>query len=143
MSKSGDTLAQSGSDPAADGRRGIRHVFVRDLELSCLIGVHSHERLRRQRVRINLDLAVEEGPEPVGDELANVVSYEDILDRVRAIAGAGHINLVETLAERIAETCLEDARVRIARIRVEKLDVFGDAASVGVEIERLNALDWA
>jgi dihydroneopterin aldolase len=143
MRKSGDTLAQSGSDPAADGRRGIRHVFVRDLELSCLIGVHSHERLRRQRVRINLDLAVEEGPEPVGDELANVVSYEDILDRVRAIAGAGHINLVETLAERIAETCLEDARVRIARIRVEKLDVFGDAASVGVEIERLNALDWA
>jgi dihydroneopterin aldolase len=143
MSKSGDTLAQTGSDPAADGRRGIRHVFVRDLELSCLIGVHSHERLRRQRVRINLDLAVEEGPEPVGDELANVVSYEDILDRVRAIAGAGHINLVETLAERIAETCLEDARVRIARIRVEKLDVFGDAASVGVEIERLNALDWA
>ena len=116
---------------------------MRDLELSCLIGVHSHERLRRQRVRINLDLAVEEGPEPVGDELANVVSYEDILDRVRAIAGAGHINLVETLAERIAETCLEDARVRIARIRVEKLDVFGDAASVGVEIERLNALDWA
>ena len=147
MSKSGDTLAQTGSDPAADGRRGIRHVFVRDLELSCLIGVHSHDRLRpfldRQRVRITLDLAVEEGPEPVGDELANVVSYEDILDRVRAIAGAGHINLVETLAERIAETCLEDARVRIARIRVEKLDVFGDAASVGVEIERLNALDWA
>lgn len=143
MSKSGNILAQSGADPAADGRRGIRHVFVRDLELSCLIGVHSHERLRRQRVRINLDLAVEEGPEPVGDELANVVSYEDILDRVRAIAGAGHINLVETLAERIAETCLEDARVRIARIRVEKLDVFEDAASVGVEIERLNALDRA
>ncbi|MDA0702718.1 MAG: dihydroneopterin aldolase [Proteobacteria bacterium] len=143
MGKSGSILPQSGTDPAADGRRGIRHVFVCDLELSCLIGVHSHERLLRQRIRINLDLAVEESLEPIGDELANVVSYEDILDRVRTIAGAGHINLVETLAERIAETCLEDARVRTARIRVEKLDVFEDAASVGVEIERFNTLDRA
>lgn len=143
MGKSGDILAQSGAEAAADGRRGIRHVFVRDLELSCLIGVYSHERLRRQRVRINLDLAVEEGPEPIGDDLANVVSYEDILDRVRGIADSGHINLVETLAERIAETCLEDIRVRTARIRVEKLDVFEDAASVGVEIERFNVLGRA
>jgi dihydroneopterin aldolase len=143
MGKPANRAAQSGPDPAPDGRRGIRHVFVRDLELSCLIGVHSHERLRRQRVRINLDLAVEEGPEPIGDELANVVSYEDILDRVRAIAGAGHINLVETLAERIAQTCLDDTRVRTARIRVEKLDVFEDAESVGVEIERFNALGRA
>ncbi|MBT6117464.1 MAG: dihydroneopterin aldolase [Rhodospirillaceae bacterium] len=130
-------------DPTADGRRGIRHVFVRDLELCCLIGVHSHERDRRQRVRINLDLAVEEGSEPIGDDLAHVVSYEDILDRARAIAGAGHINLVETLAERIAETCLEDTRVCSARIRVEKLDVFDDTESVGVEIERFNTLDRA
>lgn len=129
--------------PAADGRRGIRQVFVRDLTLCCLIGVHSYEKDRRQRVRINLDLAVDEGPEPVGDELANVVSYEDILDRVRAIAGAGHINLVETLAERIAETCLEDARVRAARVRVEKLDVFEDTESVGVEIERFRGLGQA
>jgi len=43
---------------------------------------------------------------------------------------------VETLAERIAALCLDDARVRSVRIRVEKLDVFPDATSVGVEIER-------
>lgn len=143
MGKSDSKLAHSGIDPTLDGRHGIRRVFVRDLELSCLIGVHSHERLCRQRVRINLDLAVEEGSGPVDDELTNVVSYEDILDRVRAIADAGHINLVETLAEKIAATCLEDGRVRSTRVRVEKLDVFEDAASVGVEIERFNALGRA
>ena len=44
--------------------------------------------------------------------------------------------LVETLAERIAESCLLDPRVRLARIRVEKLDVFADSAAAGVEIER-------
>ncbi|OYV35424.1 MAG: diguanylate cyclase, partial [Acidocella sp. 20-61-6] len=49
---------------------------------------------------------------------------------------AGHVQLVETLAERLCEVCLADARVLIARVRVEKLDVFADAASAGVEVER-------
>ncbi len=116
----------------------LRRVFVRDLVLSCLIGVHRHERDGKQRVRVNLDLDVEDTGEMVGDRLVNVVSYEDLVEELRALAAAGHINLVETLAERIAEVCLDDRRVRRARIRVEKLDVFADAASVGVEIERSN-----
>lgn len=124
--------------PVADGRSGIRHVFVRDLELVCLIGVHSHEQRKAQRVRVNLDLAVKEGEQPIGDDLANVVSYEGIVEAVRRIAAEGHINLVETLAERIADESLADTRVHTARVRVEKLDVFEDAAGVGVEIERFN-----
>jgi dihydroneopterin aldolase len=44
--------------------------------------------------------------------------------------------LLETLAEEIAAICLQDGRVRSVRVRVEKLDIFPDAASVGVEIER-------
>jgi len=49
---------------------------------------------------------------------------------------AGHINLVETLAEQIASLALLDNRVLSARVRVEKLQVMEDAESVGVEIER-------
>lgn len=124
--------------PIADGQAGLRHVFVRDLLVSCRIGVHRHEKRIDQPVRINLDLAVSESGAPARDRLSDVVNYEEIVDRVRRIAGRGHINLLETLAERIAAACLEDGRVRTARIRVEKLDVFPDAASVGVEIERFN-----
>ncbi len=118
--------------------RRTRQVFVRDLMLNCLIGVHRHERDGKQRVRVNLDLTVEDQADGVDDKLINVVSYEDIVLKVRAVADAGHISLVETLAERIADICLVDSRVRWARIRVEKLDVFADAGSVGVEIERQN-----
>jgi len=125
--------------PLADGHAGTRHVFVHDLVLPAHIGVHGHEHGRTQRVRINLDLSVQEGPAAIGDELANVVCYEHIIDDIRAIVAAGHVRLVETLAERIADMCLADRRVSIARVRVEKLDVMPDADSVGVEIERFNA----
>ena len=139
----------------ADAVRGLRHVFLRDLVLPARIGVHPHEHLGPQRVRINVDLTVEdEGARavtgdgvaalsrppvgrPVGqDELSRVVDYEAVADAVRAIVAAGHVRLVETLAERIAEVCLVDRRVAAARVRVEKLDIFPDATSVGVEVER-------
>ncbi len=75
-------------------------------------------------------------PAEGNDDLARVVDYEAIVNRVREMVAAGHIQLVETLAERLAEACLADARVRVARVRVEKLDVFADAAAAGVEVER-------
>lgn len=122
--------------PIADSQAAVRHVFIRDLVLPCSIGVHRHEQAARQRVRVNVDLAVDEGDEPLKDDLKSVVCYEDVAEAIRAIVREGHVKLVETLAERIAGACLRDRRVRTARVRVEKLDAFADAASVGVEIER-------
>lgn len=120
----------------ADGRADVRHVFIRDFVLSCSIGVHGHEKEATQRVRLNLDLAVCERDKDLEDKLENVVCYEAIADGVRALIARGHVNLVETLAEDIAKMCLDDRRVRSVRVRVEKLDILPDAASVGVEIER-------
>jgi dihydroneopterin aldolase len=127
----------------ASAAEGLRHVFLRDMELAARIGVHPHEQRGAQRVRINLDLAVEdpgatgEGPAVGADELARVVDYQRLAGTVRAIVSAGHVRLVETLAERIAAACLDDDRVRKVRVTVEKLDVFADAASAGAAVERV------
>lgn len=129
----------------ADITQATRRMFIRDLVLAASIGVYSHEREAQQRVRINVELAVtDDGAQNISrpaigaDDLARVVDYEAIVNRIRAIVTAGHIQLVETLAERLSETCLIDPRVRRVLVRVEKLDVFADAAAVGVEIERRN-----
>jgi dihydroneopterin aldolase len=141
--------------PASAALR-LRHVFLRDMVLLASVGVHAFEHEARQRVRINLDLAVTDDSahplsraaaiQPAGgkqaegrEQLSRVVDYEAVANRVRAIVGAGHVRLVETLAERLAEACLEDARVHTVRVRVEKLDIFDDMQSVGVEIERQNS----
>ncbi|MBV9570342.1 MAG: dihydroneopterin aldolase [Alphaproteobacteria bacterium] len=116
------------------GTRTLRRILIRDLELSVQIGIHGHEHGRAQPVRINLDLAVDDSP--VDDRLEAVVDYEAIVGNVRAITEQGHINLAETLAERIAQVCLDDPRVKIARVRVEKLHAVPGAESAGVEIER-------
>ncbi len=131
------------AQPIASSSRALRHMFLRDMVLTASIGVHPHEHAAPQRVRINVDLGVEDdGARPLsrqrvgGDEMARVVDYEKLAERVRSIVAAGHVRLVETLAERIADACLADRRVHLARVRVEKLDIFADATSAGVEIER-------
>ena len=125
----------------ADAAKEVRHVFIRDLILTCLIGVHKHERKKPQRIRVNLDLAVTEQSVISTDRLADVGCYEDVADGIRSIVNNGHVNLVETLAEKIASKCLEDRRIKATRVRIEKLDVFKDAASAGVEIERFSSLE--
>jgi dihydroneopterin aldolase len=130
----------------ANAQLGLRHVFLRDMVLAASVGVHAFEHAAAQRIRINVDLGVaDDGALPLSrgapgrDDLSRVVDYEAVAQSVRAIVAAGHVRLLETLAERVAEACLTDARVQVVRVRIEKLDIFADTASVGVEIERRRA----
>ncbi len=120
----------------ADAKKSIRHVFVRDLEIEAHIGVYRHEHGRTQPIRINVDLAVHETNHPISDSLENVVDYEKVVRDIQEIVDKGHLKLVETLAELIAESCLQDQRVVTARIRIEKLAALEETRGVGVEIER-------
>lgn len=121
----------------ADARRSIRHVFVRDLQLMASIGVYAEEQDIFQRIRINVDVSVDESMSVVEGDINSVVCYDSLVRKIRTLVESGHIHLVETLAERIADMTLQDRRVRGVRVRVEKLDAVPDTASVGVEIERL------
>jgi len=119
----------------------LRRVFIRDLVLQARIGVYPEEKGAPQPVRINITCQTRDDgldhPDGIGpDVVSRVVDYDGIAKRVRALVGQGHIELVETMAERIAHLCLADARVLSVRVSVEKLTVFADAAAAGVEIER-------
>ncbi|WP_413207393.1 dihydroneopterin aldolase [Rhodospirillum sp. A1_3_36] len=115
---------------------GLRHLFVNGLELMAHIGVYPQEREAPQRVRVSINLCVQEDGGDLGDDLGKVVSYETLVTGTQRIVAEGHVNLVETLAERIAALALSDPRVVEARVRVEKPDIFPEADSVGVEILR-------
>ena len=75
--------------------------------------------------------------------MANIEAVREVNDTViaaiRTLVAAGHVNLVETLAERVAAQCLAQQGVLWTKVRVEKLDIAPDAAAVGVEIFRKNA----
>ncbi|NHO31349.1 dihydroneopterin aldolase [Acetobacter fallax] len=116
----------------------LRRLFLKDMLVDAQIGIFPHEQGVTQRVRINVSFGVSEVRDLIegADELSRTVSYEDAVLIVRRLATAQHTKLVETLAERIAIEILSNKRVRVVRVSVEKLDIFSDLDSVGVEIER-------
>jgi len=114
----------------------LRRVFVHDLEIVASIGVYEHEKRYEQRVLISADLWVCDDYDGVSDRLADVLDYGKVLDDIINLAQGEHVNLNETLAERIARQCLSDPRVERVRVSIAKPDVTRSCRSVGIEIER-------
>jgi 7,8-dihydroneopterin aldolase/epimerase/oxygenase len=116
---------------------GERCVVVDDLRLRFFIGVHEHEKQARQEVSITVHMLVPESGTPPSDDLADYVSYADIVDTLKArAASTRHINLVETLAEEVAALALADTRVAGVVVDVRKTEIIPEAKGVGVIIHR-------
>ena len=101
---------------------GHDHIFVRDWVIDCNIGVYAEEKGVTQKVRLTVDAFLAPAVRSAEDDMAEVPSYTDIIDGVNEITSKGHINLLETFAERIAAHCLEDERIASVRVRIEKLE---------------------
>jgi len=111
-------------------------IFVRDFTLPMEIGAYGHERGRTQKVRFSVEAEIE--PIVAGARsMAEIYSYDVIIDAIRSLAARGHTDLVETLALDLAETVLEDARVREVTVRVEKREL--GPAAVGIAVTRRRA----
>ncbi len=127
---------EADGEAGEEGGRALYRVFIHGLELACRVGVHAHEHDGPQRVRIDVDLWVRDGQVAIDDDITKVVSYEEVVSGIESLLGRAHVNLVETLAENIAQLCFEDRRVEQVRVRIEKLEVYTNARAVGIEIER-------
>lgn len=97
-------------------------IFVHDFVVDCNVGVYAEEQGVTQKVRFAVEARLSKDVFSVDDEMAEVPSYADIIDIIVALARGGHIKLVETFAERIAERVLADKRIAAVRVMLEKLE---------------------
>lgn len=130
------TRQQKATPGQAPADRNWRRVFVRDLEIVASVGVLEREKRYEQRIIVSADLFVRDDYDGSSDRLSDVLDYSKVVDGIARLVQREHVNLIETLAERIADHCLEDGRVESVRIRIEKPEVLEHCRSVGIEIER-------
>jgi dihydroneopterin aldolase len=114
-----------------------RRLFVRDYEVRMNIGAYESEKRGAQRVRFNVELFIPLAiSTPKRDALDEIVNSDIILAAIKTSIGEGHIHLQETVCDNIASVLLSDARVRAVRVITEKVEVYADCESVGVEVFR-------
>ena len=112
-------------------------VKIRRLIIDMFIGVHEHERHSRQRVAIDVELEMEYPADGFSKGIyKNVGCYETLVGKIKNLSKKGHVVLVETFADQIADIALDDRRVITASVTVEKLDVFSDCDAVGTTIKK-------
>lgn len=120
-------------DPPQTGpNSGTRKVFVRGLRVDASIGVHAHEQGRRQPLVIDIEAWVDWSV-PKRDRLAEVVDYQALARQAAEIAGHEHIQLVESLSDRIAAAMMADPRLIALTLRIAKPEALEEADAAGCE----------
>lgn len=117
-----------------EDEQDIRALFLRDLRVPARIGVNHQEQGRTQRLRIDLCVYLRP-PFHWNDRLADVLNYDDLRGGILAILAAGHINLLETLGERIVAMCFGHEQARAVHLQITKLEAHTDC-DVGYETLR-------
>lgn len=111
-------------------------VYLRDLKIETVIGIFAWERAIRQKVSIDLEMASDNRRAAATDSIADALDYKAIAKRVIQFVGDSEFQLVETLAERLAELILSEFAVPWLRLRVSKPGAIKGAQDVGILIER-------
>jgi dihydroneopterin aldolase len=112
----------------------LDRISVRDYVRHAEIGAFRPEHGVEQRLRFNVVLEVGHSAAAAGDDVDQVISYDTITEAIDATLAAERVDLLETLAERVARRCLRDRRAVRVFVRAEKLDRI--AGALGVEIVR-------
>ena len=118
------------------GTRRLDKIHIRDVLLRCVLGVYDWERENKQDVLINITLWVDLRTAGRSDHLEDTVDYKAVKKQVVAMVESSSYTLVERLAERIAEICLEYPRVQRVKVTVDKPAALRFARSVAIEIIR-------
>ncbi len=111
-------------------------ILIEGLVLPASIGVFDFEHKTKQPVRIDIDLDIKPLSPEAEHETHNIVRYDHIVADIKAIIAGGHIELIEILAEQVADICLRFERAVQVRVAIAKLDIIDEADAVGVRITR-------
>ena len=111
-------------------------IHVRDLAVECIIGTEPKERVNKQPVVINLALDCDLSKAGITDRLEDTVNYKVIRDKVVRFVERSAYELIESLAVKLAEICLEDPRISSVKVVVDKPGALTMSRSVAVEVER-------
>jgi 7,8-dihydroneopterin aldolase/epimerase/oxygenase len=111
-------------------------IFLRALEVECIIGFIDWERRVKQTVVIDLELPVDCRAASIRDEVEDTLDYKKVAKRVIAFIEASEYKLVETLAHRLAMTLLEEFGIEWVRLSINKPGAIRGSRDVGVSIER-------
>ena len=120
--------------PIKDKSSIKRTVFIKDFIVKEIIGIHEHEKIKKQKIKFNIILDVNKNSIPDEKDIKSIVDYEKITNKLENLTKSKKYNFLESLAEDSFKEIFEDERINSVTIKIEKPQAIKKAKSVGVEI---------
>ena len=120
--------------PTKDKSAIKRTVFIKDFIIKEIIGIHEHEKIKKQKIKFNIVLDVNQSYIPDEKNIKSIVDYEKITNKLENLTKSKQYNFLESLVEDSFKEIFEDKRIDSAKIKIEKPEAIKNAKSVGVEV---------
>jgi len=111
-----------------------RTVFIKDFIIEEIIGIHEHEKIKKQKIKFNIVLDINQSSIPDEKDIKSIVDYEKITNKLENLTKSKKYNFLESLIEDSFKEIFEDERINSVTIKVEKPEAIKNAKSVGVEV---------
>ena len=111
-----------------------RTIFIKDFIIHEIIGMHDHEKTKKQKIKFNIVINVNQNTLPNEKDLKSIINYEKITKKLKNLVKNKKYNFLESLAEDSFIEIFKDKRISSVKIKIEKPDAIKNASSAGVEI---------
>ena len=111
-----------------------RTVFIKDFFIEEIIGIHEHEKIKKQKIKFNIILDVNQSSVPDEKDIKSIVDYEKITNKLENLTKSKKYNFLESLVEDSFKEIFEDKRINSLKIKIEKPEAIKNTGSVGVEV---------
>ena len=108
-----------------------KKIIVKDLILLLSVGIHQFERLKRQKVKFNIEITTDPNLKP---DIKSIVNYESIINDIKRLTKKTHFELLESLSEVIFDEIFKNKKIKKIKLKIEKLDIIKETTSVGIEV---------
>ena len=120
--------------PIKDKSSIKRTVFIKDFTIEEIIGIHEHEKIKKQKIKFNIVLDVNQSFTPDEKDIKSIVDYEKITNKLEKLTKIKKYNFLESLAEDSFKEIFEDKRINSVTVKIEKPEAIKNAESVGIKV---------
>tara|TARA_A100001037_G_C14779585_1_gene469752 strand:+ start:194 stop:580 length:387 start_codon:yes stop_codon:yes gene_type:complete len=110
-----------------------KKIIIKDLILFLSVGIHDFEKLKKQRVKFNLEITSDPN---LKSEIKSIVNYESIINIIKKLTEKKHFELLESLSESIFDEMFKNKKIKQIKLKIEKLDIIKETKSVGIEVTK-------
>ena len=110
-----------------------KKIIVKDLILLLSVGIHQFEKLKRQKVKFNIEITTDPN---LKSDIKSIVNYESVINDIKKLTKKSHFEFLESLSESIFDRIFRNKKINKIKLKIEKLEIIKETTSVGIEVTK-------